>query len=200
MTEKLAEKMLHKLNYSFNLIRRERHNPENRGGGVRRGQGRLMGILLQKGVTTQTELAELLQIRAASLGELVYKLECKGFVERRPNEDDKRRIDVSLTPEGRDKALEIAESRQSLAEDLFSGLSLEEQRQFAALLDKFVATLESRQTEQDGSDEEETCHKRHCCKHHYADFGDTGPRCKDAYEHGGDMGFDRQTPRDKNDK
>lgn len=189
MSESLAEKMMHQLNHSFNLIRRERHSPEMRGGGVRRGQGQLLNALSHKGVASQTELSELLQIRPASLGELVYKLERKGYVERKPNADDKRRVDVSLTAEGCVKALEIADSRQNLAEELFAGLSAEEQRQFSYLLEKFVVSLETK-LERDGLLERHGhCHH---CRRYGDEFGDHGPRCKDSYEYGGDMGFDEQ--------
>lgn len=188
--ETLAEKLVHQLNYSFNLIRRERHSPEMRGGGVRRGQGQLLNVLLQKSVASQTELSELLQIRPASLGELVYKLEHKGYVERKPNAGDKRRIDVSLTATGRAKALEISASRQQLAAELFAGLSVEEQQQFATLLDKFVVSLEAK-ISNDGlmaSGEHDVHHHRR----YGEEFGDEGPRCKDFYEYGGDMGCDSQ--------
>lgn len=192
MAVSLTEKMIHQLNYCFNLIRRERHSPEMRGGGVRRGQGQLLGVLLKKGTATQGELSEILQIRPASLGELVYKLECKGYVERKPNVDDKRRVDVTLTAVGRDKALEIAASRQHLADELFSGLTDTEQGQFAALLDKFVASLEAKQ-EHDGA--ACACRGCHANRHEWRradNFGDMGLRCKDSYAYGSDMDFDKQ--------
>lgn len=191
--ESVAEKMIHQLNHSFNLIRRERHSPEMRGGGVRRGQGQLLNVLLQKDVASQTELSELLQIRPASLGELVYKLERKGFIQRSPNAEDKRRVDVALTTAGRAKALEITASRQHLAQELFAGLSAAEQEQFAALLDKFVVSLEAKL----GSDNlpENRQNRRAADNHHrrYGEsYGDEGPRCKDFYQYGGDMGSDKQ--------
>lgn len=157
--ETLAEHILHQLNHSFNLIRRERHSPENRGGGVQRGQGRLIRLLMEHGTLTQHELSELLQIRPASLGELVVKLEHKGYVERRPNARDKRRIDVLITAAGRQKAAEIETSRHDLAEDLLKGLSLDEQAHLAGLMDKLVLTLETRPNDHE---HEGCCHGRHC--------------------------------------
>lgn len=189
--ESLAEKMMHQFNYSFNLIRRERHSPEMRGGGVRRGQGQLLNVLLQKKIASQTELSELLQIRPASLGELVYKLERKGYVERKHNADDKRRINVLLTEAGRAKAIEISASRQHLAAELFAGFSEEEQQQFAALLDKFVVLLEAKLAS-DGLLKDYRPDNLHHNQQYGEEFGDEGPRCKDFYEHDGDMGFDRQ--------
>lgn len=188
--ETVAEKMIHQLNYSFNLIRRERHSPEMRGGGVRRGQGQLLNVLLQKDVASQTELSELLQIRPASLGELVYKLERKGFIQRSPNAEDKRRVDVSLTAAGRVKALEIAASRQHLATELFAGLSDAEQEQFAALLDKFVVSLEAKLGNSDSPEAHRAGGNHH--RQYGENYGDEGPRCKDFYEYGGDMGFGKQ--------
>lgn len=193
MSGSLAEKIMHQLNYSFNLIRRERHGPGMRGGGVRRGQGQLLNILLKQETATQTELAEMMRVRPASVGELVYKLERKGYVERSQNAADKRRIDVALTALGRNKALEIADSRLHLAEDVFSGLSIAEQEQFASLLDKFVATLEAHHNRDSLLPDDVRERLGRCLGEGPDDiFGDTGPRCKDACEHDGDMGFDWQ--------
>lgn len=205
MEQSLAEKILHQLNYSFNLIRRERYNSGRTGSGVR-GQGRLLKLLLRQPVMSQTELSGLLQIRPASVGELVVKLEQKGLVERRSNTQDKRRMDVVLTDAGRDTAMEIADSRHNLAAELVEGFSVAEQLQFADLLDKFVRMLEDKQAV---AVSVEKTGRSPRCKDHYLHGGDMGvgeqcegrhftggehdcciPRCKDHYHYHGDIGIE----------
>ncbi|XXY52942.1 MarR family transcriptional regulator [Sorangium sp. So ce269] len=67
--------------------------------GVTLAEFRLIGALLGENVgLTQRELAERLQITAASLSVLVGRLEKKGLVERTPDEDDARASRVRCTP------------------------------------------------------------------------------------------------------
>ncbi|WP_438023667.1 MarR family winged helix-turn-helix transcriptional regulator [Sorangium sp. So ce233] len=67
--------------------------------GVTLAEFRLIGALLGERVgITQRELAERLQITAASLSALVGRLEKKGLVERTPDESDARAFRVRCTP------------------------------------------------------------------------------------------------------
>lgn len=68
--------------------------------GVTLAEFRLIGALLGERVgLTQRELAERLQITAASLSALVGRLEKKGLVERTPDESDARAFRVRCTPQ-----------------------------------------------------------------------------------------------------
>lgn len=67
--------------------------------GVTLAEFRLIGALLGESVgLTQRELADRLQITAASLSALVGRLEHKRFVERTPDESDARAFRVRCTP------------------------------------------------------------------------------------------------------
>jgi DNA-binding MarR family transcriptional regulator len=91
---------------------------------------------------TQKDLSDKLQIRLASLGELVSKSQQNGYVEKRVNEKDKRVSNVYITEEGR-KAIEGAmNARMGLVEVIFSGLSEEEINQLSILMDKLVNSIE----------------------------------------------------------
>ena len=65
-----------------------------------RTQSRVLG-LLAAGDISQRELQERLQIQPGSISELISKLELKGFLTRRRNENDRRKVVLSLTEEGR---------------------------------------------------------------------------------------------------
>lgn len=100
-----------------------------------RTQGRVLGLLAAGGMT-QREIQERLQIQPGSVSELTGKLELKGFVTRSRDENDRRRVVLSLTPAGR-KAAEAAAGRKDVAVR-FDGLTEEERGELAALLEKMI--------------------------------------------------------------
>ena len=100
-----------------------------------RAQARVL-LLLAAGGMTQREIQERLQIQPGSVSELTGKLELKGFVTRSRDEDDRRRVVLTLTPTGR-KAAEAAASRKDVAVR-FDGLTEAERGELAALLEKVI--------------------------------------------------------------
>jgi DNA-binding MarR family transcriptional regulator len=64
----------------------------------------ILGILDRRGPMTATDLATGEHIRPQSLTRLLGFLEKRGFVSRRPDKADRRRLQITLTTEGR-KAL-----------------------------------------------------------------------------------------------
>lgn len=109
-------------------------------GNPHRGQGRVLSLLRLKPDISQKELSYLLDMRSQSLGELLNKLERSGYITRTPSEEDRRVMNVHLTPEG----TAAAEQQTSPAEsDLFECLSAEEREQLLAYLDRIIAALET---------------------------------------------------------
>ena len=100
-----------------------------------RAQARVLSLLAAGGMT-QREIQERLQIQPGSVSELTGKLELKGFVTRSRDEDDRRRVVLTLTPTGR-KAAEAAASRKDVAVR-FDGLTEAERGELAALLEKVI--------------------------------------------------------------
>jgi DNA-binding MarR family transcriptional regulator len=139
-----SEKLLEQFRYFTNLIHRERYRPDRGVNGVslNRSQGWLLGLLVNNDGLSQTELSRKMQIRTASLGELVSKLEQSGYVERRTNEKDKRVFNVYLTAEGRKVVHEVTAVRQAMLDTVFSGLTGDEKDQLAALMGKLIDWLE----------------------------------------------------------
>ncbi len=143
-SEKLLQQIRNCTNLVHRLIHREHHfiNPGIMGSGIGRGQGLVLRILAENDGITQTEIAEKLDIRPSSLGELVVKLEENGFVERRKNENDKRIMNVYLTEKGRKVEKEFINSRQQIAELWCAGLSENEKIQLYELMGKLIASME----------------------------------------------------------
>ncbi len=92
-----------------------------------RGQGRVLKMLKLKPEISQRELGMLLDMRPQSLGEILTKLEKKGYIERKTNDEDKRRKLVILTEEGKNADDSI---RKPLDEEkIFEGFTEEEKVQ-----------------------------------------------------------------------
>lgn len=108
--------------------------------GKRRGQGRILRTLCQRGEMSQKELQDLLGIQAGSMSEIAAKLEDKGLITRVRSAEDRRKVSLSITEQGRAWVAQIDEEhilrRRS---ELFSVLSPEEQATLESLLDKLSA-------------------------------------------------------------
>ena len=105
--------------------------------------------MLQQDGCSQRELCGLLQIRPASLSELLDKLERSGAVERRQSPDDRRVSCVYLTDLGRERAALAAVHRKKEAQMLAACLTEAEQEQLIGLLQKVEDGLK-RQLEGEG--------------------------------------------------
>lgn len=110
-------------------------------GGIRAGQGRVLGILALQSPMPQKDLAFMLGVRPQSLSELLSKLESADLVTRRRDDTDRRTFVVELTKEGRKAAEEVSNHQD---DDLFAVLSDEEQEQFTTLLDRVIESAEEK--------------------------------------------------------
>ncbi|ADL04354.1 MarR family winged helix-turn-helix transcriptional regulator [Lacrimispora saccharolytica] len=110
-------------------------------GDPRKGQGRILSILKMKPEISQKELSYLLEMRPQSLGELLAKLEKKGYISRTPSETDRRSMNIKLTKEG-DEATESSHQEFSF-DHVFDCLNDEEQLNLSNYLDRMIHTLES---------------------------------------------------------
>lgn len=108
--------------------------------GKRRGQGRILRTLCQRGEMPQKELQELLGIQAGSMSEIAAKLEDKGLIVRVRSEEDRRKVSLSITEQGRAEAAQGDEAHILLRRaELFSALTSEERGTLESLLDKLSA-------------------------------------------------------------
>ncbi len=143
MDSNIPEKLFEQFHNCVNLFDRSRSllMPTALMKDIGRGQGHVMGILLEQDGLTPKELSNTLNIRAASLGELVDKLENNGYITRKDHESDRRTFRVFLTDKGREIAIELTDIRKNALSSFFQGLSEEEQQTLEKLLDKLIASL-----------------------------------------------------------
>lgn len=102
-------------------------------------QNKAISFLLD-GPMSQKDLQDHLDIKPASVSELISKLESKGLVERSRNESDRRVVMLSLTEDG--KKQEKTREKIVSSDELFSCLNEEEQEQLIFLLDKLFKGFE----------------------------------------------------------
>ncbi len=109
--------------------------------GVTRSQWWVMAYLSRQDGISQSELAERLEIGRAALGGLIDRLEAQELVRRGAAENDRRSKLVYLTSEG-DKMIERMRVKSDrMSEAILKGLSSEERRQLAAMLELVKTNL-----------------------------------------------------------
>lgn len=116
-------------------------------GHAQHAQRKILHILKETGPLPQSALLEILDIRSASLSELIGKLENAGLVTREKNEADRRSFIISLTPQAQ---MEINASAQDIrvkAQELLGCLTETECQQLHEILNKISASL--KKNEQD---------------------------------------------------
>ena len=89
------------------------------------------------GITQQT-LASTLGMVASRLVVLVDEMEQRGLIERRENPEDRRRYALHVTEEGRSTLEAIGGISREHSRALLAGISEQEQRQLATLLERIA--------------------------------------------------------------
>lgn len=105
--------------------------------GKNMGQGRILAILSERESMTQKELQEMLRIQPGSATEILTKLEEKGMLRRKKDQEDKRRCIIELTEEGRE-AYNSRKQQEEERSQLFTSLDETEQEELKKLLGKLL--------------------------------------------------------------
>lgn len=113
--------------------------------GRHHGQRRILRILRDQGPISQKELQTALGIQSGSMSEIAAKLEGRGLIVRGRDQEDKRKITLSITPAG----LEWMAQRDDGEIDrrriqFFACLTQEERDTLEALLEKLALNWEQR--------------------------------------------------------
>ncbi|WP_312426770.1 MarR family winged helix-turn-helix transcriptional regulator [Lacrimispora sp.] len=112
--------------------------------GMPPSQQRILSLLASGDKITQHDLLDIMQIRAASLSELLTKLEGKGLITRTKTDGTKRGIDVEITDLGEAVVSEYTHNQQEATTELFSALSEDEQRLLVQLLSRLIEDWHNR--------------------------------------------------------
>lgn len=102
--------------------------------GLTRSQWWVLTHLFRKDGTTQSELAEILELEKPSLGRLLDRLEAKGWVQRTEDARDRRAKRVFLTDAAQAPMQVMREIAAGVRADALSGLSIADQDRFVDAL------------------------------------------------------------------
>lgn len=104
----------------------------------------ILNALIEDPGEDQVTLAGKVAFDAATFGSVVGRLETKGWVRREPDEGDRRRKLLWITPEGEQAARRMKQAVRKAQGRILGPLELEERRRLIELLGKLVAGLEAR--------------------------------------------------------
>lgn len=97
-------------------------------------------VLLDEGAaSTPAELSRLLDYDPGAMTRLVDRLAKKGFIQRLPNPEDRRSVNLQLTPAGKALVPEIMPSIVRVYNDMLHGFEPAEAAQLEALLLRVLA-------------------------------------------------------------
>ena len=117
-------------------------------------QARCIWTISSNDDITQRDLADLLHISRPTVTTMVQKLEKAGLVERHSDEDDQRLTRIRLTDAGRALDARLREFHRGFINATVGCMTLDDQREFARLLDLMRTSME---TELECGDDEEEC-------------------------------------------
>ncbi len=125
------------------LIRHLEHALDKDGFGLNFTQFRILKILSQHASITPSELARALDHDGGALTRMLDRLQEKGYVRRKPRDDDRRIVDVGLTEAGRMLWIAIRATADHVSAFAVQDLDEPERELLFALLIRVRATLES---------------------------------------------------------
>jgi MarR family transcriptional regulator for hemolysin len=109
--------------------------------GLTRAQWRVMTRLNRLESCTQTELATELEIEKPTLGKLIERLEAKGWVERRADENDARSKRLFLTAAAHPLLDEMTVLADGVIEGVFAGIGTDEAARLRETLSRIKGNL-----------------------------------------------------------
>lgn len=118
------------------------HSAINARQGLSATEGKALDLLARHGSLTAGQLAEHTHLAPASVTELVDRLEEKGFVRRRRDDRDRRRVVVEFTPEKRAELAAVFDRFGRSVDALWSEFTVEELGVVRRFLENATAFLQ----------------------------------------------------------
>lgn len=104
--------------------------------GLSAGQPKILEFLLEVDSVEQKTIAIHCEIEPATVGTILLGMESKGLIARKRENDNRRSLFVSLTPEGREYALKVKEIFDRNEKEIFSNFSDDEVETLKNLLNR----------------------------------------------------------------
>lgn len=109
--------------------------------GVTRPQWRVLALLKRFDGSTQTNLADMLDVEPITLGRMVDRLQDADLVERRADPKDRRAWRLHLTAKGRLKIKELQPTASAMFADALDGLNESKQAELETMLNIIRSNL-----------------------------------------------------------
>ncbi|MEA4908544.1 MAG: MarR family transcriptional regulator [Chloroflexi bacterium] len=109
--------------------------------GLHRGQPPVLFELGRQDGITQSELAERMEVRPATLTNMLQRMEAAGFITRCRDQADSRVSRVYLTQAGKDVLVRARELANGMDHTAFAGFSSAEKGQIKDFLERIHASL-----------------------------------------------------------
>jgi len=113
-------------------------------------QWRILGTLWDSDGMTLGEMAETIFCEQSSTTRMVDRLVAAGLVEKRPAPDDRRKVHLHLTPQGRAETAELVETAAAEERRIAARYGLAKTRALVADLNALVETLTANDGPTDG--------------------------------------------------
>ena len=119
-------------------------------------QGHIMGFLSHsKEPPCPKDVEETFQLSHPTVSGLLSRLEKKDFIEFRPDPHDRRSKRIYILPKGRECQERMHQAITNIENQLISGFTPEEQRQFESYLERAIANLGQAQCSNKHKEEKE---------------------------------------------
>ena len=111
--------------------------------GLTRAQWLLLTRLHRRPGASQTELADMLEIDRASAGRMIDRMEKAGWLQRRPDDVDRRINRLYLTPGARKSHARMWKIAEATVDDALGGLSEREREEFTRMTAQVKGRLQA---------------------------------------------------------
>ena len=108
---------------------------------MHRAQAALLCRLFNQDGLTQSELADQLSVQAATVTNMLQRMEETGLVRRRRDDDDNRLVRVNLTEAGREREQAVVNQFIKLEQTVFDGISADDRVQLRQLLNQMLHNM-----------------------------------------------------------
>lgn len=111
--------------------------------GLTQSQWRVIVYLSRAEGISQAALADRLEIKPISLTRILDRMEAAGWIERRPSPEDRRAVQLFLTPKVGPLLAILSERAEETRRTAFAGLADSTRRQLAAALEAMKENLQA---------------------------------------------------------
>lgn len=135
------ERTFHMLLYRAFHAQRAALRPNLAKLGLGAGQPKILGYLSRNGASSQRQLADFYDVDPATVCRMLDSLQKGGFVSRRPDQADRRRDLIELTPAGQEAYGQWQACCREMEEQMLAGFSQQERDLFSNFLSRAYQNL-----------------------------------------------------------